>query len=279
MIGHEVGASGAVESHPEQLAMRERSVKSFDVLAAEQSAHRLDRSRHGDRGRDAEFCDRSLNADETGLAVERVVDGFEQQDVGAAFDQAFGLQLVAVAHLIERDAAGDRDALGRRPHRARDEARLVRGAEASGLFPRQGRGKPVDFARILLEAVLGEHDGTSLETRGLDNVGADFEKAVVHSANQIRPRAHDVLVAAFVASATVVSGGQVLAEHEGAERAVQNEDSFGEQLFEELDPLRVGDHFRQPVLMQVTKQVILAMQTTQFCGIRPSATLAKHLSA
>ncbi|MGA7870883.1 MAG: hypothetical protein WCA22_08275, partial [Candidatus Binatus sp.] len=37
--------------------------------------------------------------------------------------------LVTVAHLIEGDAAGDRDALGRRAHRAGNEARLAGGAE------------------------------------------------------------------------------------------------------------------------------------------------------
>ncbi len=148
--------------------MCERSIERLDVLAAEQGAHRLDSSRHGDCGRDAEFCDRGLDADQPGLAVERVVDGFQQQDVGAALDQALGLHLVAVAHLIERDTAGDRDALGRRPHRAGDEAWLFRGAEAGGLFAREYRGETVNFARVLLEAVLGEHDRAGLETRGLD---------------------------------------------------------------------------------------------------------------
>ena len=201
------------------------------------------------------FAIAALDSDEAGLAVQRVVDGFEQQDVGAAFDQAFGLHLVAVAHLIERDAAGDRDALGRRAHRSRHEARLVRGAEASGFFPCQTRGETVDFARVLLEAILGEHDRTGLEARGLDNVGAGFEKTVVHAANQVWPRAHDVLVASFVARAAVVGGGEIFAEHESAERAVQNEDSFGEQLLEELDPVRVGGHCWVPDLMRGGNQL------------------------
>ncbi len=232
MIGHEVGTGRAVEAHPEQIAMRERGVKRLDILTAEQRAHRLDRSRHTDGGRDAEFCDRGLDSDEACLAVQRVVDGFEQQDVGAAFDQSFGLNLVAVAHLIEGDAAGDRDALGRRAHRARHEARFVGGAESRGFLARERRGEAVEFARFRLETVLGEHDRARLKARGLDYVGAHFEKACVHPANQIRPRAHDVLVASLVASAAVIRRAQIFAEHKGAECAVQNEDSFGEQLLE-----------------------------------------------
>ena len=119
-----------------------------------------------------------------------------------------------------------------------------------GFLARESRGEAVDLARVRLETVLGEHDGTGLEARGLDYVGADFEKAVVHAANQVGPRAHDVLVASFVASAAVVRRAQIFAEHEGAERAVQNEDSFGEQLLEELDPVRIGGHCWMPAKMR-----------------------------
>ena len=110
------------------------------------------------------------------------------------------------------------------------------------MLARESRGDTVELARVGLEAVLGEHDRTGLEARGLDDVGADFEKAVVHPANQIGPRADDVLVASFVAGAAVVRGAQIFAEHESAESAVQNEDSFFEQFFEELDPVRIGGH-------------------------------------
>ncbi len=230
--------------------MRERGVKRLDILPAEQRAHRLDRSRHADRGCDAKFCDRSLDRDEARFAVQRVVDGFEQQYVGAAFDQSFGLNLVAVAHLIERDAAGYRDALGRRAHRAGHEARLIGGAESRRFLARARRGDAVEFARFRFETVLGEHDWAGLEARSLDYVGADFEKACVHPANQFRPRAHNVLVTSFVASAAVIRRAQIFAEHEGAECAVQNEDSFGEQLLEELDPVRIGGHCWMPAKMR-----------------------------
>ena len=250
MIGHEVGAGRAVEAHPEQIAMRERGVERLDVLPAEESAHCLDRSRHRDGRRDAELRDRGLDGDQTGLAVERVVDGFEQQDIGAALDQPFGLHLVTIAHLFEGDAAGDRDALGRRAHRTRDEARLVRGAESSGFLARENRSETVDLSRVLFEIVLGEHDRARLKARSLNYIRAHFEKAVVHPANQLRPRAHDVLVASFVSSATVICGAQIFAEHKGAESPVQNEDSFSEQLLEELDPVRIGGHCWMPVRMR-----------------------------
>ena len=44
MIGHEIGAGGAVQPHPQQIAMRERGVKRLDILAGQQRAHRFDRA-------------------------------------------------------------------------------------------------------------------------------------------------------------------------------------------------------------------------------------------
>ena len=68
------------------------------------------------------------------LGVERVEDGLDQQQVGAAFDQRLDLLVVGGAQLLEVDVArarvvhvgADAGGLGRRAEGAGDEARLVR---------------------------------------------------------------------------------------------------------------------------------------------------------
>ena len=66
---------------------------------------------------------------ERGLGVQRVEDRFEQQEIGAAFDEAARLLVVHFAQFVEGDAARGgavhilrhrRGAIGR-PHRSRDE--------------------------------------------------------------------------------------------------------------------------------------------------------------
>ena len=66
------------------------------------------------------------------MHVDGVLHRLEQQHVDAALDQPFGLLLIGIGQLIESDAAGDGNGLGRRPHRAGDEARLIRSAERVG---------------------------------------------------------------------------------------------------------------------------------------------------
>jgi hypothetical protein len=81
-----------------------------------------------------------LDGEQRRLGVERVEDGFHQQQVGAAFDQAFDLLVVGGAQLLEVDVARARvvdvgaDAGGarRRAQGAGDEARLVRRGELVG---------------------------------------------------------------------------------------------------------------------------------------------------
>ena len=81
------------------------------------------------------------------LGVQRVEDGLDQEEVGAALEQAARLLAVGVAQLVEGDGAGARivdvgrhrgGAVGR-PDRAGDEARLAV-ALARPRSPRAARG-------------------------------------------------------------------------------------------------------------------------------------------
>ena len=84
----------------------------------------------------ARVRDRALDTDQAGLAVDRVLHGLQQQQVDAALDQPLGLLLVGVRELVESDAAGDRNGLGRRAHRARNKARPLGRAERRRLAAR-----------------------------------------------------------------------------------------------------------------------------------------------
>ena len=63
-------------------------------------------------------------ATSAGLNVARVKTGLDQQKVHAAFDQALGLLVVAVAQLLEGDVAAQGDGFRGGPERAGDETGL-----------------------------------------------------------------------------------------------------------------------------------------------------------
>ena len=179
MVGHEVRAGRAVQSHPDEPAIGERGIKGLDILPRQQRTHRLDRARDRDRNLNTGPRDRALDSDQPGLAVERVLHGLQQQQVDAAFDQSLGLLLVGVRELVEGDAAGDGNGLGRRPHRARHETRPLRRGGGVGGGARDRAGQAIHFARVLGEPILGQHDRGRAEGVGLDNVGAGVEETVV----------------------------------------------------------------------------------------------------
>ena len=67
--------------------MIERSPQRLDVLSGEHRAHGLDG--HGDHQRNglADFAAEFLDRENAGLDVARVLAGFEQQQIRAAFDE------------------------------------------------------------------------------------------------------------------------------------------------------------------------------------------------
>ena len=68
------------------------------------------------------------HGDDRGLGLQEVVDGLDEQHVGAAFEEARGLQLVVVAQLGEVDRAERREPGARaRSTRSRSAGRSGRG--------------------------------------------------------------------------------------------------------------------------------------------------------
>ena len=103
-----------------------------------------------------------LDGEDAGLGVQRVENRLEQQNVGAAVDQAAHLLLVGVAERVERrraeggivDVRRDRQGPVGRTHRAGDEPRAIGGLRrplvAGG--PRDPRALEVQLVGERLEA-------------------------------------------------------------------------------------------------------------------------------
>ena len=180
------------------------------------------------------------------LGIQRIEDGFDQQQVGAAGYQAIdGLgvghhQLVethiAVAGIVDvrADAAG---AVGRAEH-AGDKARSGRIACRFGIAqPAYQRCRTaVHLVDQRFHAVIGHGDRRRIESVGLDNVGAGIEIGLVNAADHVRARQHQQVVVAFYvagpvgkALAAIVGFLQLVALDHGAHAAVENQDAFGKQ--------------------------------------------------
>ncbi len=242
MVGHEVGAGSAVQPHPGEPAIGERGVKGFDILPRQQRAHRLDRARDRERDLDAGFRDRALDSDQARLAVERVLHGLQQKQIDAALDEALGLLLVGIRELVESDAAGDRDGLGRRPHRARHEAGPLGGAGGVGSRARDRAGQAIDFVRVFGEAVLGQHDRGAAECVGLDEIGAGVEETVVQFADFVGARADQVLIASLELRTAEVGGAEMHVLDGRPRRAVDNDDPGGQSVAQKPDSVRNALH-------------------------------------
>ncbi len=163
------------------------------------------------------------------LDVARVLAGLEQQQIGAALDQAARLVAKVVAKLLEGDATRHADGFGRGPHRSGHEARLGGSREFVGGLPGERGGAAADLVRVLAKAILGKDDGRAPEGIRLDNVRASFEILPVNPEHHVRPGNHEILVAALEVRPAEVFRGQVHLLQHGAHGAIEDEDALAEK--------------------------------------------------
>ena len=193
-----------------------------------------------------------LDGEDRRLAVERVEDRLDLQDVGAAGDQAAARLLVCGDQLVPRDVARagvvdvGREAGGpvRRAERAGDKARLVgvRGRRRVGGFAGDGRRDAVHLLDDRLEAVVGHRDRRRVERVGLDDVRAGLEVAVVDLAHDLGLGQHQDVVGALQVARVVLEAlaaevrlGQRVALDHRAHRAVEHQDPLAHDLRQQLD--------------------------------------------
>ena len=170
-VAHVVGAGRAVQPDDVDLQRLERGEHGGDVGAQQ---HLAAVGQQRDRGLDREDpvleLERLARAEDRGLDLQDVLRGLDDEEVGAAPDQALGLLGEDLDQLGEGDRAERRVVGGGqvagRADRAGDEAVL-----ADGLAGDLG-GLLVDLEGVLAQAPLLELQAGGLEGVGLDDLGA-----------------------------------------------------------------------------------------------------------
>ena len=241
---HLLRAERAIEPDRERRGMLDRDPERLRGLAREHAPGQIgDGAGHHDRYRGAARFEQLGDGVERRLGVERVEDGLEQEQIGAAFDEALGLLAIGFAQLVEGDGAEtgiahvgrDRRGAVGRAHGAGDEARaaVLARRDRGGFLGEAGAGE-VELGDEFLRAVIGLGDPGRGEGVGRDDVGAGAEIVEMKLPHGVRLRQdQNVVVAAQVArpigkALPAVAG---LAELEvldfRAHGAVEHEDRLG----------------------------------------------------
>ena len=185
-----------------------------------------------------------------GLGVERIEDGFDQQQVGAALEQSFDLLGIGAAQFVEGDRAepgigdvgGDRSGAVGRPERPGHETRAaVLALGEIGCRTGEPCAFHIEFMGDALHAVIGLGNARRGEGVGGDDVGAGAEVVEVNVANGAGlAEDQQVVVAADFAVPGVEARPAIalLVELEpldhGAHGAVEHQDALGRQAAQRL---------------------------------------------
>ena len=204
------GAERAVEADGDRLGVPHRIPERFRQLPRQQPAGLVGdgaRDHHGHV--DAAFLGDFRNRVERGLGVQRVENGFDQQQIGAAVEQAVDLFAIGLAQIVEGDGAiagvgnvgRDRSGAVGRAERAGDETRLaVLGADALGGGAGEFCAVAVEFIGEVRHVVVGLRDRGRGERVGRDDVGAGAQISGVDVLDRLRLRQdQQIVVAADIA--------------------------------------------------------------------------------
>ena len=192
-----------------------------------------------------------FNREQRGLGIERIKNGFDQQNIRAAVQQALdgfgvsrhqlietGIAITGVVH-IRRNAGG---AIGGAEHTC-DEARLVRrfGFEFIRRFARKLGSFHIQFVYQCLHPIIRHGDRGGIESIGLQNIRARVKIGGVDIADDFGlGQRQQVVVALEIGSpiletlAAIIRLLQLITLDHGAHRAIQNQDALGEQFIEQI---------------------------------------------
>ena len=86
--------------------MRQRDPERLDRLARQRAARAVGNgARQHDREADAQLLEQALDGEDRRLGIQGVENGFEEQQVHTAFEQAARRFRIRPAHVVERDGA------------------------------------------------------------------------------------------------------------------------------------------------------------------------------
>ena len=200
-----------------------------------------DRPGEHDRQIQAVFVAVLIHGKDSRFGVKGVEDGFDEDQINAAFHQAIQRFQVGFNQLVEIGVA-----VTRVVHVRADAGRTVGGTQypcdiaglvrrrrlVSGFTGHPG-GSHIDFPRQVLHVVIGHGDGGGIEGVGLDNVSAGVQISLVKGLDPFRLRhAEQIIVALEVAwpvgktAPPEVLLGELAALNHGAHAAIQNQDAF-----------------------------------------------------
>ena len=205
------GAEGAVEPDEDRVGVADAVPERLDGLARERPPGRVD-DRAGDDEREAhaELLLQAPDREDRGLGVEGVEDRLDEEDVGAALEQAGGRLAVGRLELLPRGVPRGRVVDVRR-ERGRPVGRPQRSGDVAGA----GRVRPLRFVGrgageagrrdvhladdVVAQAVVGLGDAGRGERVGGDDVGPGGKVGRVRRLHGRRLRqAEEVVVAPHV---------------------------------------------------------------------------------
>ena len=244
MRPHRRGAERAVEPDRQRPGVAHRVPEGGRRLPGERAAGEIgDRARDHHRQPPALLREDLAGGEDRRLGVQRVEDRLDQDQVGAAVDEAahllgIGATEVVEAHRAEArvvDVRRDRGGAVGRPERAGDEARpAVLGRRPVERAADQPGPVEVQVVDAVLHAVVGLGDRGRGEGVGLDDVGAGDRVAIVDLLDRLRLGQDQQVVVALlrvaVDRAGAVPGEVVLAEPQPldlrAHRPVEDQDAL-----------------------------------------------------
>ena len=226
VVGHKVGARGAVEAYPKQVPVGQGRVEGLGILPGQQGAHGFDGALHGDWNIHAQLLQRPVDAIQSCLDVHGVLGGLQEQHIHAPLDQTQGLLMEGIHQLVEGDAPRHRDGLGGGTHGTGHVARLVRAGGLIAQPPSQRRRRPVDAPGFVGQLVLGQDHRCGAEGVGLHYIGPCIQEVLVHPGYGVGLGQHQVLVAAFVLGPSEVLGPQSLVLDGGTHSTIQHQDAL-----------------------------------------------------
>ena len=194
-VGPHLGrAQCAVEAHGDRLGVPDRVPERLGDLTGQGPSGRVgDGARQDQRPTASALLEQCLDGEYRGLGVEGVEDRLDDEQVGAAVDQAIGGFQVGRHQLVVGDVAGarivdvrrDRRGPRRRADRTGHVAGFLRGGDlVTGLAGQRGAGV-VELVAQLLHAVVGERDRVGIEGVGLQDVRAGLQVLPVDSLDDV----------------------------------------------------------------------------------------------
>ena len=223
-VAHVLGAGRAVEPDHVDVERPQGRQHRLDI-GPEQHLAAVGKERDAglDRQRAAGLGEGFAGAEDRRLDLEDVLGGLDDDQVGAAFDQAAGLLGEDLDQSGEGDVAQGRVGRGRqeagRADRAGDETVIA--SRPAGDF----RRLDVDLQRVLAQTPLFELQPRALEAVGLDHFGPGFEHRGVDPLDHVGAIQHQRLVA-FALEPTVVRLGQLELLQGRAHAAVEDNDAL-----------------------------------------------------